>query len=877
MVAMALSVAGSAFLGPLGGMLGAAAGGLIDNLLFPAPKQPGPSATASTYGNAIALPWGPLNRMGGNLTWSSGFRKVTNKSLKFLAGKGGSAAAAQQYVADVMISIGAGPLQPSWCKKIWANGTVIFDATAGTGQPTPDGNGVVTWTHSFLTFQDFESITVYPGNRTQLPDPTMEAALGIGNVPAYRGTAYVLIKSLKLTSFGNAIPNMNFLVAAQSSITLGQVVLDICTRCGLDPNTVSTSALTTAVSGYQINSQTDGASALQPLSLCYDFDVAEVAGSLRFQPRGLAPIACITNDMMGAYAFGDTPPDAFQWPRGPETDTPQLAALTFKDPARDNNDNTQSARRVTGSAQNNIANNVMVTLTSDQARKICDRQLWEAQIARQTFQAPVDDRLIWVQAANTYAVESPAGFEQVRITRVTRGVNGVIQIEGKRDYSALYFSSALGANSEQQANVLAIGGPVNPPLFIEPPSSFPGLTGPTIFIAVSGGDGTTANDAWNGCTVYASTDDTNFTMIGQVSAPAIMGKLIGDLEPHGGGNPDTISILDVTTLESGQAPPNISLFDAEIATAPYYVGGEYLSAETVTSLGGGSYKLTNLWRHLYGSHGDTHVTGQPFARLDSAIFRFPLPVGYLGVSPMYFKFVSAGETLATAVTYTYTGTGAGYGTAAGGHPSVPAAPTTSPGANFVTVTTAAAAAEDNVQSFDVYRAPGLGQPFGAATKIASAVGATYTDPTAAPATSYTYFSVANNAVGASAPTAGTNVTTAASSGTNPFAITLSVPDISTATPGAIIGRFPASVAWSLPAGQPNSQGFVTTAPGATTTFTIEVGGIAVGTAVWAAGSHTPTFTASATAVAEGQYVDIVAPSSFNGMAGAFGLTLAGTS
>ena len=100
-------------------------------------------------------------------------------------------------------------------QTLWANGQIIFDQTARHDLPDPDENGVVTWDVSFETFQDFESIVIYPGNNLQLPDPTIEAVVGIGNCPAYRGTAYMVINSLKLTTFGNGIPTMNCLVQAE--------------------------------------------------------------------------------------------------------------------------------------------------------------------------------------------------------------------------------------------------------------------------------------------------------------------------------------------------------------------------------------------------------------------------------------------------------------------------------------------------------------------------------------------------------------------------------------------------------------------------------------------------------------------------------------
>src|SRR6056297_1028296 len=43
-----------------------------------------------------------------------------------------------------------------------------------------------------------------------MPDPKMEAVEGAGRVPAYRGTAYVVIEDLALAQFGNRVPQFTF-------------------------------------------------------------------------------------------------------------------------------------------------------------------------------------------------------------------------------------------------------------------------------------------------------------------------------------------------------------------------------------------------------------------------------------------------------------------------------------------------------------------------------------------------------------------------------------------------------------------------------------------------------------------------------------------
>lgn len=61
------------------------------------------------------------------------------------------------------------------------------------------------------------NITVYLGTEDQMPDPNMESTLGVNNVPAYRGTAYVVLNDLPVDAYGNRMPNLEFEVVSKGS------------------------------------------------------------------------------------------------------------------------------------------------------------------------------------------------------------------------------------------------------------------------------------------------------------------------------------------------------------------------------------------------------------------------------------------------------------------------------------------------------------------------------------------------------------------------------------------------------------------------------------------------------------------------------------
>jgi hypothetical protein len=59
---------------------------------------------------------------------------------------------------------------------------------------------------------------VYTGSNDQEPDTTMEDALGVGNVPAYRGLAYIMLHDFDLGTTG-ALPQFSFEVIGPGGFT----------------------------------------------------------------------------------------------------------------------------------------------------------------------------------------------------------------------------------------------------------------------------------------------------------------------------------------------------------------------------------------------------------------------------------------------------------------------------------------------------------------------------------------------------------------------------------------------------------------------------------------------------------------------------------
>ena len=157
--------------------------------------------SSSAYGEVRPIGFGSF-RMGGNMIWSPGLREIVREERQDAPGKGGSGGGSQttrtyEYRASFAIGFGEGPANK--ILKIWADSKLVYDATGET-------TGLGKFRFRF-----------HPGDETQLPDPLIEADVGVGQAPAYRGEVYIVCDDWPLADFGNRVPNISALVAYKSS------------------------------------------------------------------------------------------------------------------------------------------------------------------------------------------------------------------------------------------------------------------------------------------------------------------------------------------------------------------------------------------------------------------------------------------------------------------------------------------------------------------------------------------------------------------------------------------------------------------------------------------------------------------------------------
>jgi Putative phage tail protein len=217
---------------PQGAQIGFLVGSYLGGFLEEGPHSEGPrlndrAIQASTYGIPIPIVRGTA-RVAGNIIWAEPLREVSKDDN--VGGKGGPSATQTTYSYFGTFAISLCANEITAVRKIWADGKLIYDASDGNSGPLGIAPSEAFFQH--INIDDVAlPLVVYLGSETQTADPTMQAYLGAGNVPAYRGQAYVVFTDFPLERFGNRIPNLSFEVVESGAIA--DVVTQYATPTGM--------------------------------------------------------------------------------------------------------------------------------------------------------------------------------------------------------------------------------------------------------------------------------------------------------------------------------------------------------------------------------------------------------------------------------------------------------------------------------------------------------------------------------------------------------------------------------------------------------------------------------------------------------------------
>lgn len=503
---------------------------------------------------------------------------------------------------------------------------------------------------TFATDPQYDDITFYIGSESQTVNATMEAYEGTGNVPAYRGTAFMVIKRLKLQNFGNRVPQFTFQVAEDRAKTVKQAIADICEAAGF--TTYDTSAIGNGrLRGMLIEGPQVPARLLEQIMIPYGIMSQEDNGTINFFPRG-EPEASdyypIADANLGARMEGEQGRRRVVFTDVAGTELPTEVVINYIDVDNQYQKGSTRERRRIVTIPNVLSLDFPIVWGADTARTVAKRILWQAWGGRVTAQFTVGPELIFLQEGDPIRFSVGSDTYYARITEISDGANFLREIK-----CVVETARALRTRATSTQLITPARVPIYEPSDLDmilsdlPALREEDITGTGFYVGVALDDQT---QVWRGGVVYSSLDNVLYTSLSSFSQQATMGVTTTTLAAGPEDVWDRINTVTVTidygSLESVSE-------DAVLQGQNWMlIGDEIVGFANAVLIGTKTYTLSTLIRGQRGTIAgiSSHATGEAVLLLSTGLRFVSLPSSILDQIRLY-KAVPIDGTLDETVAY----------------------------------------------------------------------------------------------------------------------------------------------------------------------------------------------------------------------------------
>lgn len=428
---------------------------------------------------------------------------------------------------------------------------------------------------------------------------------------------------------------------------LGTIVADLCQRAGLTSDEYDVSDLTDLVDGFRIHGEAGVDSMIAPLMQAYFFDVTEYDGKVRFIKRGGDAVMSI-----GPDDLVERDGDSVEWERVQEAELLRKVTVAAFCPEAGFARSTQEAeiRSVTVEAKGESLTELPVVCTKDELAKIADKRKKTAWSEPDKCRFTLPYRLSSLTPCDVlHLYDDEGNFKRIRLS------------SGEVDTGCSYIEASLDRRSAYTSTAVGVSPP--PPLIVDPP-----LTGPTIAAIINVPIWTNDDElgvyiaargvfaGWNGANIEFSTDDgANYSDAGSIEEAATIGVTLTGLLAEYSSEYLSSQTLDVSLPDAPSSVDYATLLRYFNRAAVQRADGswEILQYQTVTTIGGGQYRLSGLVRGRYATEPAAIASGAQFVLLDSSVKFIQTPNFMLG-STMLVRVSSVGTTPDAAVPQTFT-------------------------------------------------------------------------------------------------------------------------------------------------------------------------------------------------------------------------------
>lgn len=189
--------------------IGSAIGGYVDPQRTYGPRLEDASQQTSTVGGVIPFGYGVFT-CAGNIIWAD--RLVEHKKTERV-GKGGSEKqTTYTYTRSYAIGVCEGPIHNYLWVKV--NGKLVYTSDPAGLAAAMGWSGQMVSDLAASSAEWLQSTTLYTGTDSQMPDSTIVAVEGVGNVSPFRDLAYIVKENEDLTDMQGAVSQHEFCIRA---------------------------------------------------------------------------------------------------------------------------------------------------------------------------------------------------------------------------------------------------------------------------------------------------------------------------------------------------------------------------------------------------------------------------------------------------------------------------------------------------------------------------------------------------------------------------------------------------------------------------------------------------------------------------------------
>lgn len=413
---------------------------------------------------------------------------------------------------------------------------------------------------------------------------------------------------------------------------------------------VDVSAMLDDVRGYRVLGGSIR-SALEPLQGAFPFDVVPSGYRIKCVPRGQSSVETITWESLGATS-ADSMQDMLASSREMDSQLPVRTHVKYLDAAREYALTEQYSERTSTDAINRVDRELPIVLSADEAAGVAEVLNFLPWLERSEYQFALPPSYRYLEPSDVVTVVTDYASQELRLTEISYGSDGVIECKARPNRAALYSANASGGEAPAPSRpVQLVGDSVF--VLLDIPTVDETIQAGAGFVAVMGG----LNASWPGGLLTRSFDSgQTWQDVQGFQSGCTFGTVLGTLPASACTLIDQRSIT--VWMISGQLESITR--DQMLAGAHYAAYGndgrwEIVRFQNATLNANGSYNVSGFVRGEFGTEwaSGMHQDGDYFVYLadtDNALILASLDMINLS---MPYAAVTSGAYTFSPITQTF--------------------------------------------------------------------------------------------------------------------------------------------------------------------------------------------------------------------------------